>query len=106
MGMGHLEARQWRTPPGRPGGMGRVEESRAGDRGGTKPRDGSPLTLVELRVLQCELEERGRVLLETEQRLAGSGRWAQRREYREQRHRVEVRKAEVERRLRTMEPAE
>ena len=61
------------------------------------------MTLVELKVTRCELEERVSQLKEAEARHAGMGRWNLRREAKAQRHRAELRLAEVERRIRAME---
>lgn len=83
--------------------MGGVATSRPGDRGGTKPSGGGPVTLVELKVLLCELDDRALRLHESEGKMAAGGRWAQRREFREQRHRLEIRIAGVQRRIRAME---
>ena len=61
------------------------------------------LTLIELKVLRCELEERIRDLRAKEERFGRTGRWNVRRELKEQRHRAETRLGEVERALRGME---
>lgn len=66
---------------------------------------GEGLTLVELKVTRCELEERIRDLREKEERFARVGRWNVRRELREQRHRAEVRLAEIDRAVRAQEDA-
>lgn len=58
--------------------------------------------MVELKVLRCELAERIATLKEKEGHHAHTGRWNLRRELKEQRHRAEVRLAEVERRLEAM----
>ena len=66
---------------------------------------GAGLTLVELKVARCEPEERIRDLRDKEALFGRQGRWNVRRELKEQRHRAEVRVAEVERALRAAEAA-
>ncbi len=63
------------------------------------------MTLVELKVLRCELAERIRELQESEARHGRTGRWNLRRETKDQRHRKETLLADVERRIRAMEAA-
>lgn len=83
--------------------MGRFGKGRAGDLRRAEPAGGSGVTLVELKVLRYELEERVRELRKAEARHGRTGRWNLRRESKEQRHRKETLLADVERRIKAME---
>lgn len=103
--MGHLATGRGRASSGRTGRMGLFKASRAGNLRGAESPGGGPVTLVELKVVRYELEDREKTLLEHEKRAAAGNQWAQRRDLREQRHHVELRRAEIERRIRAMEGA-
>jgi hypothetical protein len=83
--------------------MGGVRAGRGRDRRGAHAVIGEGLTLIELKVLRFELEERIRDLREKEERFGRVGRWNVRRELKEQRHRAETRLGEVERALARLE---
>lgn len=85
--------------------MGGERAGRGRDRRGAHAVIGEGLTLVELKVAACELEERIRDLRAKEERFGRTGRWNVRRELKDQRHRAEVRHAEIERAIRAQEGA-
>lgn len=101
--MGQMATDPRGEAPGRARGMGGERAGRARDRRGAHQVPGDGLTLVELKVAACELEERIRDLRAKEERFGRTGRWNVRRELKDQRHRAEMRLAEVERAIRRME---
>lgn len=105
MGVGQVASDPGGETPGRARGVGGIRAGRGRDRRGAHAVIGAGLTLIELKVAACELEERIRDLREKEERFGRTGRWNVRRELKEQRHRAEMRLAEVERAVRAREGA-
>lgn len=103
MGMGQMVSEVGRKNAGGPGGVGAVGEGGGGARGGLEPGAGSGLTLVELKVLRCELADKEQSLYDSEKRLCRAGRWGRGREVRKNRLVVSRRRHEVESRIRSME---
>lgn len=99
MGMGRVETGSGGTPAGGIGGVGGVGEGGAGNLRRAEPGARTGLTLVELKVTLCELEERARCLADAESRASKGQRWAKRTEIRHQAERVADRIAEVRGRI-------
>jgi len=103
MGVGQMATDPRGETPGRARGMGGERAGRGRDRRGAHAVIGEGLTLIELKVLRFELEERIRDLREKEERFGRVGRWNVRRELKDQRHRAETRLGEAERALARLE---